>query len=642
MALFPEPNYNGNSNLIPERRSLIVVGELKSRISWCINLRWTVPGSIIIGTVIADALEFRLSTMLPVTGVTIFIALYNLAFRLAINRLPTSEERNTLPKLRFFIRWQLRFDYISMLLLIHLTGGIASPLIFFLFFHIIFSSILLTRLNNYLFTALVALGMTAIAVSEYRGLLPHYALSYNGQPVDPDFQPHQIAIVLFFFSSAIFVTAFSTTSIMDMMRTRISSLVDLSFTVKHLNERLKILFSIVKTIGSVRHLNTVLTSVTTQLTEAMEIQGVSVKLLSEDGRFLNYVAAYGFGEEVLKNRVIEVSKSPLNERVIKGEPFVAGHVTRRELFQFGENLAAANINSVLFVPLIVEDKVIGILGGYSRYPERFDSPETEFFRMAAGLIAVVLDNSIAYEKIEQMSQERTRFMLKVAHNLKAPLSAILSILDVIRGNYLGELNEDQNEYLRRIHRRAQTMIKMVSELLTLAQKRNENKQATFISVDLEKLMGRINRTFSDEARQKGLDFDIKLPEKLPHLKGDPEMIEQMLENLISNAIRYTPGGGKVTVEFVVLGDQGLRIMISDNGIGIPKSSIPNVFDEFYRAKNAQAVEEHGTGLGMSIVKEIVEEHSGQISLESEEGLGTLVVVQLPVLSTFEQTGGLNS
>ncbi len=96
----------------------------------------------------------------------------------------------------------------------------------------------------------------------------------------------------------------------------------------------------------------------------MDVQAISVKLLSEDGKFLRYAAAHGLPPDFM-NRVVELEKSPLNRRVIEGEPFVTGRVTQREWFQFGEDLSAARLQSVQFVPLIVENRVIGILGAYS-------------------------------------------------------------------------------------------------------------------------------------------------------------------------------------------------------------------------------------------------------------------------------------
>jgi signal transduction histidine kinase len=108
------------------------------------------------------------------------------------------------------------------------------------------------------------------------------------------------------------------------------------------------------------------------------------------------------------------------------------------------------------------------------------------------------------------------------------------------------------------------------------------------------------------------------------------MVEQMLENLVSNAIKYTPEGGRIGMTFWPGVDEGVRIVLSDSGIGIPKDEMPRLFTEFFRASNVKNV--IGTGLGLTIVKEIVDQHGGQIQVESEEGLGTTFVIYLPSAS----------
>ena len=116
---------------------------------------------------------------------------------------------------------------------------------------------------------------------------------------------------------------------------------------------------------------------------------------------------------------------------------------------------------------------------------------------------------------------------------------------------------------------------------------------------------------------------------MPFISGDADMIEQALENLVSNAVKYTPAGGKVKVEFSSDSDGSVKVQISDTGIGIPEAARPQLFNEFFRAENARAVNEHGTGLGLALVKEVMDRHGGRIFVESEEGLGTLFVVHFP-------------
>lgn len=219
--------------------------------------------------------------------------------------------------------------------------------------------------------------------------------------------------------------------------------------------------------------------------------------------------------------------------------------------------------------------------------------------------------------------------MRVTHNLRAPLAAMLSMLELVRGNYLGELNDEQREYLRRLDRRSRTMLSMINELMTLAENRSEKARIVPEAVDPALIANRIRRTFQDEAVEKGVEFKMVVPDELPSIQGDAGMIEQMLENLVSNAIKYTPAEGSVSVAFS-RANHTVKIEVSDTGIGIPQADRSRLFEDFFRAENARAVEAHGTGLGLAIVKEIVDRHGGRIMVESEEGFGTIFVVHLPL------------
>jgi signal transduction histidine kinase len=431
-----------------------------------------------------------------------------------------------------------------------------------------------------------------------------------------------------FFSGFVFITAITITAVMQMLEKRILDLAELTEAVTALNNKLNTLYTTTQAIGSEQHLEQVFRVVCSELARAMEVQAISVKLLSEDGKFLEFAAAHGLPEEILKHKVVEVAKSPLNRRVIEGEPFVTGHVTHRESFQFGEDLEAARLQSVQFVPLIVENRVIGILGAYSTRPEQFGPDDLNFFRQAAGLVAIAIENARAYEAVENLIEERSRFMNRVAHNLRAPLAAMASMLEVVRDGYLGGMNETSRDYLNRLDRRVHGMLLMIHELMTLAKSQSRRPETEYKPVNLKIIAGRIHQNFREEAVKKKLAFEVTLPEDLPDIKGDPEMVEQMFENLISNAIKYTPEGGRVEMTCWPEAHETVRTVVRDNGIGIPKSEMSRVFTQFFRASNVQDV--IGSGLGLTIVKEIVLKHNGWIQVESEEGIGTSFVIHLPV------------
>jgi len=607
-----------------DKRKKIILGELKERTLWFIKLRWWVPVSIGVGIVLARwiGVEFKASALLLLAC---FILAYNVVFYVLSRRVKSEPYQKEY--IERFTYWQVGFDYGTMLLLIHFTGGLASPFIFFFIFHITFSAIFLPRRSTYSFAAIAAAGMGLIATAEYLGWIPHHDLLFQGKAIDLGQQPFHLIVIFGFFSGFVFITAISITAVMRMLEKRILDLAELTEAVTKLNDKLNTLYTMTQAIGSTQHLEQVLNIATSELARVMDVQAISVKLLSEDGKFLQYAAAHGLPAEFLKNKVVEVAKSPLNRRVIEGDPFVTGHVTQRESFQFGEDLEAARVKSVQFVPLIVENRVIGILGAYSTRPEQFGPDELNFFRQAAGLVAIAIENAQAYEAIENLIQERSRFMNRVAHNLRAPLAAMASMLEVVQDGYLGDMNDKLRKHLCRIDQRVQNMLLMIDELMTLAKSKSRQRRLEYRTVDLKVVTDRIHQTFQERAAQKNLSFKVTVPEDLPKIKGDQEMVEQMLENLVSNAIKYTPEGGRIGMTFWPGANKTVRIILSDSGIGIPKDEIPRLFTEFFRASNVQNA--IGTGLGLTIVKEIVDQHGGQIQVESEEGLGTTFVIHLP-------------
>jgi 2-iminoacetate synthase len=165
--------------------------------------------------------------------------------------------------------------------------------------------------------------------------------------------------------------------------------------------------------------------------------------------------------------------------------------------------------------------------------------------------------------------------------------------------------------------------------MTLAKSETELPRLELGPVSLKVLAHHLQQTFQDEVVRKRLTFEVDLPDHLPDVKGDQEMIGQMLENLISNAIKYTPEGGQVGMTVWPSTDETVRIVITDNGMGIPQQEIPMLFKEFYRASNVQ--DRVGTGLGLAIVKEIVDKHEGKIEVESEVGLGATFTIHLPIV-----------
>jgi signal transduction histidine kinase len=560
--------------------------------------------------------------------VAVFILIGNLFIYQRFCR-PEKILSRSLQERQHLVAWQASIDAAALWAVTYFSGGVTSPLVFGFLLPVFFVAVLLPRRMAYVFCAAVLSALCLTALAELYGWLPHQSVFFQGAELVPPPHPMRTLAFLGMLGGVAFLTAGLMGSAIGSFRQQVQDLERLRQTEAVFNRRLQSIFSILETIATVRDLNRVLETAVSEVALVMQVKGASVKLLSEDGKFLSYAAAFGLPERMVREKLVEVERSPLNKRVILGEPFVTGQVTASEMFQFGEALSEAHLQSVLFVPLNLEGRVIGILGAYCEKPDRFGEEEVNFFRLTARLVAVAVENARAYEAVTAMSHERTWFMMKVAHNLRAPLAGMLSILEVVRDGYLGPINDNQNEYLRRLDRRARTMLALVNELMALSRNRQRREAEPAAATELSVLARRVQRTFQDKAAEKRIGFQVNLPPDLPDVRGRLETVEQMLENLVSNAIKYTPADGSVEVRFA-RANGTVRIEVSDTGIGIPTEDRAKLFTEFFRAENAKAMEEVGTGLGLAIVKDIVDQLGGRIFMESEQGVGTIFVVHLPI------------
>ena len=160
--------------------------------------------------------------------------------------------------------------------------------------------------------------------------------------------------------------------------------------------------------------------------------------------------------------------------------------------------------------------------------------------------------------------------------------------------------------------------------------RDWSREIPDVVVDLDGLAAYTERLFRDDAANRKVGFKVTIEEDLPHIDSGTELLEQVMENLVSNAIKYTPEGGTVEVRFKRHDADIIEIRVKDTGIGIPSEEQEKLFQEFFRASNAKRHTTAGTGLGLTLVKQTVERHKGEVQVNSTEGEGTEVIVRLPI------------
>jgi signal transduction histidine kinase len=219
--------------------------------------------------------------------------------------------------------------------------------------------------------------------------------------------------------------------------------------------------------------------------------------------------------------------------------------------------------------------------------------------------------SVSIAKLEEEKSRFLRFIGVAAHDLKAPLTAIQGFLWVMLGGFAGEISEKQKNMLERSTHRITELLTLISDLLDIprietGQIVQEMKEVSLRQIVRDSIDGQRNL-----AKEKGIRLRVEIPESLPPVKGSATRLQQVITNLLNNAINYTPKG-TVTVR-VQARDRDLLVEVIDTGIGIPPADLPKLFEDFFRASN---VESKGTGLGLSISRRIVEAHGGRIWVES--------------------------
>ncbi|HEX9797255.1 MAG TPA: ATP-binding protein [Anaerolineales bacterium] len=235
--------------------------------------------------------------------------------------------------------------------------------------------------------------------------------------------------------------------------------------------------------------------------------------------------------------------------------------------------------------------------------------------------AIVLNDVTHLKELDRIKSE---FVTTVSHDLRSPLTAILGYVELIER--AGEINDQQRDFIRRVQISVQHITDLVSDLLDLGRIESgvdTTQESTPISV-LARYAVEGLRT---SAETKDVELEARLPDGLPLVSGDPIRLRQMIGNLLENAIKYTPAGGRVEIE-AESEDHQVILRVTDSGPGIPPADQPYLFDKFYRGSNV-AKDSPGTGLGLSIVKSIVDHHDGRIWVESKLGEGTTFTVVLP-------------
>ena len=232
--------------------------------------------------------------------------------------------------------------------------------------------------------------------------------------------------------------------------------------------------------------------------------------------------------------------------------------------------------------------------------------------------------------VKVASQVRANFVSMVSHELRTPLNSVHGFIDLLLQGHMGELNEEQHIYLGYAEEGVQQLISIVEDILFMTRSDSGQFDIKQQEVNMHVLARQVVNSLKPQSLKAGVEIRKDIPSPTPVIYADPQRMKQVLNNLVTNAIKFTPPGGTVIIQARQQDDEFVRVSVADTGCGIAPEDKPHVFERFYQSNNSQQSKVGGYGLGLAIAKLIVEQHGGKISFESEVNEGTTFSFTVPL------------
>ncbi len=319
------------------------------------------------------------------------------------------------------------------------------------------------------------------------------------------------------------------------------------------------------------------------------------------------------------------------------EPIQIPDITQPGAYQSSvrDTLIRFGYRALLAVPLLREDQIIGSLSFNRKAPGEFPSEVVDVLKTFATQSALAIQNARLFREIadksaqlEAASRHKSGFLANMSHELRTPLNAIIGFSEVLAEGMFGEINEKQTEYLQDILESGRHLLSLINDILDLSKIEAGRMELELSEFHLPGAIDNALILVRERANRRGVKLGSTINERLGMLSGDERKVKQVLLNLLSNALKFTPEGGRIDVR-ARLDDGMAEISVVDTGIGIAPADQEAVFEEFRQVGTADKKAE-GTGLGLALARKFIELHGGRIWVTSELGTGSTFIFTLPL------------
>jgi signal transduction histidine kinase len=315
---------------------------------------------------------------------------------------------------------------------------------------------------------------------------------------------------------------------------------------------------------------------------------------------------------------------PILTQILQAEkPLVTRDLTAKQAFD-GRPAAIQ-----LSVPIKHEGAIRGLITLKSQSPNALNDEDIEFMERLADRAGVAIKNARLYQDIQAVNKAKSDFITVVTHELRLPMTSIKGYTDLIASGMVGPLTEQQEQFLGVVKRNLERMTTLIQDLADINRIESGRMPFELAAVDLKHVVTDVAESLSEATAAKAQSVTVAFADDLPPVYADPTRLSQVLTNLLSNAHKYTPKGGEIVIQAWRNG-RFATVSVKDNGIGISAENQAKLFTQFFRAEDVEVREQSGWGLGLSIVKKMVEAQGGEISFQSELGKGSTFAFTVPL------------
>ncbi len=412
------------------------------------------------------------------------------------------------------------------------------------------------------------------------------------------------------------------------------TLVDLGHALKKQFDQFHMLCKITAQINAGLTLNEILNQIFESFKSLIPYDRIGFSLLEENGRVVRtqWVRSNTATVNITPDYTARMEGSNLQRIVETGEPRIINDLPAYLIEHPGSEstrlIVEEGMCSSLTFPLVGMHHPIGFIFFNSRQLNTYQNAHVELFLQIAGQLSTIVEKSRLYQQLIELNQMKNRFLGIAAHDLRSPISIIMNYVEYLLEGHPGKITESQDNILNKMLKVSEKMLNLINELLDVNAIEAGRLELIMRPTDLTNYLKECYEENLVLSKAKSIELVLDLEPELPVIVMDPHRIDQVMNNLINNAIKFSYPNTSITLRARAL-DKDVAVSVQDQGQGIPAQEVDNLFTDFGKTSVRPTAGEKSTGLGLAIVKRIVELHGGRIWVESKVGVGSTFTFTLP-------------